>query len=299
MSRRALTRYAWLSVGAAIVTIALKTAAWWFTDSVGLLSDALESLVNLAAALLTLCMLTLAARPPDERHAYGYSKAEYLSGGIEGALILLAAILIMYAATLRFISPQPILRIDVGVVVSILASIVNFVVARVLHRAAATHRSMALEADSRHLMTDVWTSAGVLIAVVAVYFTGWWRLDPIIAFIVGAHIIWTGVQLIGKAGRGLLDYAMPPEERALIEEILRSYEAHGVRYHALMTRQAAGHSFVTVHVLTPGEWTVQRGHDLVEEIETRIRTAIPHTSVLTHLEPIGDPVSYQDIEPFR
>lgn len=296
MSRTLLTRFAWLSVGAALVTIALKGLAWWFTGSVGLLSDAMESFVNLAAALMTLAMLALAARPPDEKHAFGYSKAEYFSSGVEGLLILIAACLIAYAAVERLLAPQPITQVGLGVAISVAASLVNFAVARVLYAAARRHRSVALEADAHHLMTDVWTSAGVVTGVAAVALTGWWRLDPLLALAVALHIVWVGAKLMRRAVSGLLDRAMPIEERQRITEVLESYKERGVHYHALRTRQAAGRSFMSVHILVPGEWSVQRGHDLLEEIEARIRQAVPHTSVFTHLEPVGDPASYADMD---
>jgi cation diffusion facilitator family transporter len=296
VTRAQLTRFAWLSVGAAIATIALKGAAWWITGSVGLLSDALESFVNLAAALLTLFALALAARPPDEEHAYGYSKAEYFSTGIEGMLIFIAAVLMIYAAIQRLIAPEPIERVGIGAAVSVAATAINFIVARILMSAATRHRSIALEADARHLMADVWTSIGVVAAVVVVALTGWWRADPLIALAVALHVIWTGSTLLHRASKGLLDHAMPADELAKLVAVLDGYDAMGVRYHALMTRQAAERSFVTVHILVPGEWTVQRGHDLLEEIETAMRAAVPHVCVLTHLEPVGDPLSYEDIE---
>jgi cation diffusion facilitator family transporter len=296
MNRALLTRFAWLSVAAALLTIALKGVAWWVTGSVGLLSDALESFVNLAAALMTLSMLALAAKPPDEEHAYGYSKAEYFASAVEGLLILIAACLIGYAAIERLISPQPIDQVGLGIAISVAASVVNFTVARVLYAAAKRHRSIALEADARHLMTDVWTSAGVVAGVAAVAITGWLRLDPLIALAVAAHILWVGAQLLRRAASGLLDRAMPVPERQQIIAVLDSYRSAGVRYHALRTRQAAGRSFITVHILVPDEWSVRRGHDVVEEIELRIRSIMPHASMLTHLEPVGDPASYLDID---
>lgn len=295
MTRARITRFAWLSIAAALATIGLKGAAWWVTGSVGLLSDALESFVNLAAALLTLAMLTLASRPADDEHAYGYSKAEYFASGFEGMLILLAAALIAYAAVERLLSPQPIEQVGIGVAVSVAASAINFGVARVLARAATRHRSIALEADAHHLMTDVWTSAGVLVGVAAVALTGWWRLDPLIALAVAANIVWTGVRLVRRSFTGLMDQALPAPERDAIAQILHSYREQGVRYHALRTRQAAGRAFMSVHVLVPGDWTVQRGHDLLEEIEAKVRAAVPHVSTFTHLEPIGDPASYRDV----
>lgn len=295
MNRSHLGRFAWLSIAAAVTTIALKTLAWWLTDSVGMLSDALESLVNLTSALATLGLLAVAARPPDENHAYGYSKAEYLASGFEGMLILVAAIAIAVAAADRLATPRPLESVGYGLAVSVAASMVNFGVARVLLAAGREHRSIALEADARHLMTDVWTSAGVIAGVVAVAATGWQRLDPLIALAVAAHIVWIGWQLMRRSVVGLMDAALPAAERAQIEAVFARYRTEGVEFHALRTRQAAGRSFMSVHVLVPGGWTVQAGHDLVERIEAEVRGAIPSITVLTHLEPADDPASYRDI----
>jgi cation diffusion facilitator family transporter len=292
--RRDLVRFAWLSIGAAIATIALKTLAWWLTGSVGLLSDALESLVNLAAAVFTLGVLIVAARPPDDEYAYGYSKAEYFASGFEGTLILVAAALIAFAAVERLLAPQPLDQIGAGLAVSIAASAVNFAAARVLHAAARARRSIALEADARHLMTDVWTSVGVVAGIAAVGATGWLWLDPAIAVAVAINIVWSGVHLVRRSVVGLLDRAIPADERAKIDAVLAPYRAQGVEFHALRTRAAAGRSFVSMHVLVPGAWTVQRGHDVVEEIEAEIRAAMPDVAVFTHLEPRDDPASYRD-----
>jgi len=294
MSRRSLLRFAWLSILAAIATIVLKAAAWWLTGSVGLLSDALESFVNLAAAIVTLAMLTVAARPADEEHAYGYSKAEYFASGLEGALILVAAAVIGYAAVGRLLAPQPIERIGLGLAVSVAASAVNFAVARVLARAGRRYRSIALEADAKHLMTDVWTSAGVVAGVALVGLTGWLRLDPLIALAVAAHIVWIGAGIVRRSVVGLLDRALPEPERRAIEAALEVFRARGIEFHALRTRAAAGRSFVSMHVLVPGAWSVQRGHEVVEEIEARVREAVPGATVFTHLEPREDPASYRD-----
>jgi cation diffusion facilitator family transporter len=289
-----LTRYAWLSIAAAVVTIGLKLSAYWLTGSVGLLSDALESLVNLAAAIMALAMLTLAARPPDEEHAYGHGKAEYFAGGVEGALILLAAASIAWTAVPRLVAPQPLEQIGLGLAVSLAASAINLIVARVLLAAGRRFRSIALEADARHLMTDVWTSAGVLAAVGAVALTGWQRLDPIIALVVAANIIWTGVRLLRQSALGLLDTALPSQEQMAIDAVLARYRSDEVQFHALRTRQAGARSFMSVHVLVPGGWTVQRGHRLLEQIERDIREAVPGLTVFTHLEPLEDPVSFED-----
>jgi cation diffusion facilitator family transporter len=296
VTERSLVRFAWLSIGAAIATIALKGLAWWLTGSVGLLSDALESFVNLAAALFTLLVLSIAARPPDEEHAYGYSKAEYFASGFEGTLILVAAALIAVAAAERLMHPQPLASVGVGLAVSAVASAVNLAVARVLLGAARRHRSIALEADARHLLTDVWTSAGVIAGVAAVAATGWLWLDPALALAVAANITWWGVKLVRRSVLGLLDRALAPAEREAIERGLAEFRAAGVEFHALRTREAAGRSFVSMHVLVPGNWTVQRGHDVLEEIEARIRAVVPGAAVFTHLEPREDPASYRDVK---
>ncbi|MBK9519574.1 MAG: cation transporter [Anaeromyxobacter sp.] len=289
-----LGRFAWLSIGAAVTTIALKTIAWQLTGSVGLLSDALESLVNLVAAVLTLLMLGVAARPPDDDHAYGHSKAEYFASGAEGALILLAAVGIGYTAVQRLLHPAGIEQVGWGVVVSAVASAVNFGVSRVLLRASRRHRSIALEADAHHLMTDVWTSAGVLLAVGLVALTGWIILDPIIALVVAAQIVWTGVRLMRRSAMGLLDSALGEEDLATLRQVLARREGPEVKFHAVRTRQAGARRFVSMHVLVPGAWTVRRGHDLLEELEHEVRQALPSATVLTHLEALEDPASWLD-----
>lgn len=296
MQHTSLTRFAWLSIGAAIVTIGLKMGAYWITGSIGLLSDALESLVNLVAAVMALAMLTVAARPPDDDHAYGHYKAEYFSSGVEGALILLAAASIAFAAVPRLFNPQPIEEVGLGLGISVAASLINFAVARVLLRAGRHYHSITLEADAHHLMTDVWTSAGVLVGIVAVTFTGWQRLDPLIALVVAANIIWSGVQLVRRSALGLLDTALPAAERSVVQQVLDGYVAQkeGVQFHALRTRQAAARRFVSFHVLVPGWWTIQDGHTFVERVEEDIRQSLPNTTVFTHLEPVEDPVSWQD-----
>ncbi|MFN8492739.1 MAG: cation diffusion facilitator family transporter [Caldilineaceae bacterium] len=294
MQNTSLTRFAWLSIAAAVVTIAMKAGAYWLTGSVGLLSDALESMVNLAAALMALGMLTIAARPPDEEHAYGHNKAEYFSSGVEGALILLAAASIGYTAIERLRHPQPIEQVGLGLIISVLASLVNFGVARVLFNAGKRYNSITLEADAKHLMTDVWTSGGVLVGVGAVALTNFQWLDPIIALLVAVNIIWSGVQLVRQSALGLLDTAWPAEERTAVTQILDSYSTQKVKYHSLRTRQAGARRFMSVHILVPGAWSVQRGHNLLEEIEAKIRQTTPEVTVLTHLEPLEDPVSFED-----
>lgn len=295
-SSRSLARFAWLSIGAAIVTITLKTVAYQLTGSVGLLSDALESLVNLAAATFTLGMLGLAAKPPSEEHAYGYGKAEYLASGVEGVLILGAAGAILWTAAQRFLHPQGITDVGPGLAVSIAASAVNFVVARVLLTAARNHHSIALEADAHHLLTDVWTSAGVVVAVGAVALTGWQVLDPAIAVVVALQIVWTGVQLVRRSAHGLLDRALAPEDQAALQAVLDRHRSPEIQFHAVRTRQAGARRFVSMHVLVPGSWSVQRGHELCERLEAEICAELASASVFTHLEAVEDPVSFEDQE---
>jgi len=289
-----LARFAWLSIAAAITTIALKTLAYRLTGSVGLLSDALESLVNLVAALFTLGMVGLASRPPDEDHAFGYGKAEYFSSGAEGILILVAAAAIGWTAAQRLRAPQPLEDVGLGLAVSVAASLVNLGVARVLLAAGRRHHSIALEADAHHLMTDVWTSAGVLAGIGAVALTGWQVLDPVIALAVAVHILWSGAKLVRRSTRGLLDHALAPDEQDALREVLERHTSPEVQFHALRTRQAGARRFVTLHVLVPGGWTVQHGHALCEQVELEICAALPHAGVFTHLEAIEDPLSFQD-----
>jgi cation diffusion facilitator family transporter len=292
--RKHLTRFAWLALAAALFTMGLKSAAYLVTDSIGLLSDALESSVNLIGALMALAMLTVAARPADEEHAYGHSKAEYFSSVVEGTLILLAAIGIIIASIPRLIDPKPLEQVGIGLAVSILASAINFGVARVQLDAARKYDSITLEANARHLMTDVITSAGVIIAVTLVAITGWLRLDPIIALVVAANIIRTGVKIINRSAAGLMDASWPVEDQEMLQEHLDIYRRQNVQFHAVRTRQAGARRFVSMHVLVPGNWTVQHGHELVEAIEADVRGALPNVTILTHLEPLDDPASWQD-----
>jgi cation diffusion facilitator family transporter len=293
-SRALLTRFAWLSIAAALATIVLKGVAWWLTGSVGLLSDAIESFVNLAGALMALAMLSLAARPADEDHAYGHGKAEYFSSGFEGALILLAALAIIATAVPRLIHPRPLEQVGVGLVVSVIAALVNLAVGLVLLRAGRTMQSITLEADAHHLLTDVWTSAGVLLGVGLVALTGWLWLDPVVAIAVAANIVWTGVRIMRRSVLGLMDTALPPDERARITEALARYVHDDVQYHALRTRQAGARRFVSFHVLVPGNWTVEQGHELLERMEADIRATLPLVTVFTHIEPLGDPAAMND-----
>ena len=289
-----LKRYAWLSIAAALATILLKGCAWWLTGSVGLLSDALESFVNLAGAMMALAMLTLAAMPADENHAHGHGKAEYFSSAFEGALILVAAVGIGYAAIDRLLNPQPLEAVGIGLAVSVAASVINLVTGRVLMNVGRKYKSITLEADAHHLMTDVWTSVGVIAGVGLVWATGWLWLDPVIALLVALNIVWTGWQLLQRSAAGLMDVSIPDDERQAIEAVLDSYRTHGLEFHALRTRQAGTRAFVSFHILMPGAWTIQHGHDWSERIEADIRRAVPHAHLTTHLEPREDPLSLAD-----
>jgi len=289
-----LRRYAWISIGAALGTMTLKAAAYVLTGSVGLLSDAIESVVNLAGALMALWMLTIAARGPDDEHAYGHTKAEYFSSGVEGSLILVAAISIAVAAIQRLLAPRPLEEMGLGLSVSLGASVVNLVVSRVMLRAGRRFQSITLQANARHLLTDVWTSAGVLAALGAVYLTGWQQLDPIVALGVAANIVFTGFGIVRQSIGGLMDTALPIDERDQVRSIIERHAGDGIQYHALRTRQSGARRFVSVHVLVPGDWTVHRGHELLEQIESEIRTALPGVTVFTHLESVEDPASWDD-----
>ena len=276
------------------MTIGLKFAAWGFTGSAGLLSDALESVVNLFAAFFALVVVHWAARPADEEHAYGHEKADYLAAAVESLLILGAAATIGYLAVQRLLHPVELTHIGVGAVVSAVASLINLVVARILIREGKRQRSVVLEADGRHLMTDVWTSVGVIVGVVGVGLTGWRQLDPLVALAVAANIVVTGVLLMRRFTGGLMDRALPSNEQAIVEKVLDGFRNDEVRFHALRTRLAGRRSFISVHILVPGEWTVQRAHDLAENVDSELRGALQHATVFTHLEPLEDPKSFLD-----
>jgi cation diffusion facilitator family transporter len=286
--------YALLSVAAAVVTMALKLVAWRLTGSVGLLSDGIESLVNLLAALVAFWALVVSRRPADAEHAFGHTKAEYLASGFEGMAILAAAAAITAAAVDRLLHPQPLTEIGAGLLVSVGASAVNGAVAVTLLRASRRLNSITLRADAWHLLTDVWTSAGVLTGVALVWLTGWLVLDPVVALLVSANIVWTGLKLLRETGHGLLDRALHEDDRRAIEAVLDRYRARGLDFHEVRTRAAGPRRFVQMHVLVPGAWSVQSGHDLLEEIEKDLVAALPGLCVMTHLEPLEDPASWND-----
>jgi cation diffusion facilitator family transporter len=289
-----LTQYAWLSIAAAIVTITMKASAYFLTGSVGLLSDALESLVNLAAAVVALLVLTLITRPANDEFTFGYSKAEYFSSGFEGGMILLAAAAIVLTALPRLLHPVPLEKLGLGLAISVGASLINLAVSMILMRASRRYNSITLEADAKHLMTDVWTTAGVLVGIGLVWLTGWIRLDPIIAILVAINILFTGYRLLVRSGRGLLDVAIPQEELSSVKSILDSYKEQGVSYHALRSRQAAARKFMVVHLLVPGNWSVLKSHSLAEQVENRVLQTISNANIVTHIEPVEDPISMAD-----
>lgn len=292
-----LTQYAWLSFAAALITITLKVTAYWLTDSVGLLSDALESGVNLVTAVSAIIFLGIAALPPDEEHTFGHTKAEYISTAITGIFILAAAVAIVYSTIERWLNPQPLQQLSLGLLISFMAALVNGGVAQVLLRVGRGQRSVGLVAEGQHLMTDVWTSVGVLGGIGLVWLTGQPWLDGVVALLIAGQIGWAGIKLVREAGQGVLDTALPPAELAQITTILdRRTAADGLQYHALRTRQAGAHRFVSYHLQIPGAWSVQDGHTLAEEIEAELQAAVPAISTFTHLEPLEDPRSWADID---
>lgn len=293
MARANLTGFAWLAIATALVTIALKFAAYYITGSVGLLSDAAESIVNLVAAFAALIALHVAAKPADANHHFGHTKAEYFSAAVEGIMIFVAALFIIVASVRRFLDPVALEQVGVGLAISMVAAVLNGVVAVVLMRAGRRHSSITLEADGRHLMTDVVTSVGVVLGVGLVALTGWLRLDPIVAFLVGCNIIVAGWTLVRRSVDGLMDHTLSDADNERLRALLGRYASDDITFHDIRTREAGHEKHITMHVLVPGHWTVARGHDLLEEVEAAIREQFVHVEVVTHLEPIEDPRSYE------
>jgi cation diffusion facilitator family transporter len=291
-----LSRFAWLSIAAAVTTITLKAAAWRLTGSVGLLSDAAESLVNLAAAIFALVMIRVAQRPPDEDHHFGHAKAEYFSALVEGTLIFAAAVLIIISAVDRLLHPQPLENMGIGVAVATVASAINGAVGLVLIRAGKRHRSITLVADGKHLWTDVVTTIGVIAAIGLVALTGVVQLDPVVALLVGANIIWTGVQLVRESTSGLMDHTLSEADNQAVADALSSFSTADVSFHGLRTRQSGRLRFATVDMLVPGKWTVRQGHDLLEDVQEAVAAALPDLTVTIHLEPKEDPRAYDDFD---
>jgi len=280
------------SIVVAVVTIVLKGAAGYVTNSMGLISDAMESFVNLASATFALAMVTIAARPADEDHPYGHHKAEYFSSGFEGILIVGAAVAIMWVAVLRLLSPQPLEQLGWGLGLSILSSAFNGGLAFVMFRAAHAHRSIALESDARHLVTDVWTSAAVVIGIVAVHFTGWLWLDPVLAIGVALNIVREGVKLVWRSSQGLMDEALEPESLALIYATLEAFaasvpEGAQLRFDDIATRRAGQRRFADLHMHVPGGWTLHRAAALRDGLEQALMDALPGLRVTIQLLPLG------------
>ncbi|WHU48884.1 cation diffusion facilitator family transporter [Gordonia sp. L191] len=296
MARGDLTRYALLSIVTAIVVIIMKLLAWRVSGSVGLLSDALESLVNLAAAVAAFLALRVVARPADAEHNFGHSKAEYFSAVFEGVLIIAAAVAIVVAAAERLAHPAELDSVGLGLVISVVATVLNGAVAVLLLRAGKRYRSMTLEADGKHLLTDVWTTVGVVVGVFLVMVTGWQPLDSIVAILVAINIVFVGGRLVWRSGDGLLDAALPAADLVKISGVLDRFRSEKVDFHDIRTREAGHERFVQLHMLVPGEWTIDRGHDLVEAVEDELHATLDHLRVTIHLEPIDDPRAY---EPWR
>lgn len=292
-----LSKYGWLSLGVSVVVFSMKMLAYALTGSVGLLSDALESTVNIVAAIVAIIALRTASRPGDEDHHFGHGKAEYLSALVEGLMILVAALIIIYTAVERLLNPRPLEDLGVGLAVSVLASVLNGVTAVLLMRQGRRHRSIVLEADGKHLMTDVWTSAGVVVGVALVGLTGWGPLDPLIAILVAVNIVFAGWVLIRDSTAGLMDSALPDEDHEAILGVLRRHTSDGIAFHAVQTRASGRQRFLSTHVLVPGAWTVQQGHDYVSDLEDELHAALDHLTVQTHLEPKEDPRSWDDVPP--
>ncbi len=287
-------KYLWISIVASIATILLKGGAYFVTASVGLLSDAIESFINLAAGVSAFALLTIALRPPDRGHPFGHNKAEYFSSIIEGTLIFLAAVAICVTSIERLINPHPPHDLGTGLLISVAASVINLFTAMILMKAGKRYNSITLEADARHLLTDVWTTGGVLAGLLVVNLTGWIILDPIIAIFVAVNIIFTGIGLIRRSVSGLMDEALPADEIDLLRKILDSHKRYGVVYHSLYTRKAASKRFVSLHLVMPGEWQISKGHELTKLIESEISRVFPETDVFIHIEPMGDPAAFDD-----
>jgi cation diffusion facilitator family transporter len=289
-----VARYLKVSVAVALATIGLKTAAWWFTDSVSLLSDALESLVNLAGAIFALAMVTVAAQPADEDHPYGHHKAEYFSSGFEGVMITVAALAIVWASVHRLLDPQPLEQVGLGLALSVLSSALNAALAFAMLRKARELRSIALEADARHLYTDVWTSAGVVLGLLAAVGTGWLWLDPVIAIGVALNILREGVALVRRSADGLMDRALEPEVRAEIDRTLDVFRHQAIRFDHVVTRRAGQRRFVDLHMHMPAGWTLGRAAAVRTSVEQALMSAVPGLRATIQLLPMDVEAHFDD-----
>lgn len=295
-TRPDLRKYAWLAIGTAVLTVLLKGSAWAITGSVGLLSDAAESMVNLVAAIVALISLTIAARPADDNHHFGHSKAEYFSAALEGIMVFVAAASIIYLGIERLLNPRPLESLGIGLAISMIAAVLNGIVGRILINVGSRYRSVTLRADGEHLMTDVYTSVGVVVGLGLAWITGWRWMDPVVAILVGVNILVTGYRLISESTAGLMDVSLSPEDNARIQAILDAHtEEDRIEFHAVRTRESGSRQFMEMHMLVPGEWSVQRGHDVMEDLIEEIVAEFPAMSVTGHLEPISDPRSYEDM----
>ncbi|WP_241548786.1 cation diffusion facilitator family transporter [Gordonia alkanivorans] len=292
--RHNLARFAVLSIVTAVVVFGLKLLAWWITGSVGLLSDALESIVNVVAAVGAFVALRVAAKPPDRGHNFGHTKAEYFSAVFEGVLIVVAAVIIVVTAIDRLINPRELEEVGLGLGISVGATALNAAVGLILLRAGRKHRSLTLEADGKHLMTDVATTVGVLVGVFLVALTGWLPLDPLIAIAVAINIMVVGTRLVWRSSAGLMDSALPAEQRSAIDDVLDRHRTDGIVFHDIRTREAGHERFLQLHMLVPGDWSVQRAHDLTEVVEDDLHAAVPDLNITTHVEPVNDPRAYED-----
>jgi cation diffusion facilitator family transporter len=294
VQRKSLAPIIWFSIIASILTISIKSAAYFMTGSVGFMSDAMESFINLAAGIVAFVMLTIAARPPDKEHPFGHDKAEYFSSLIEGVLIVIAAIGIAYAAIDRIYHPKPLEELGIGMVLSVIATLINFATARILLHYGKKYNSITIESDAHHLMTDVWTTVGIIVGIGLVKFTNWQLLDPLMAIAVAIGIVYTGTRLIIRSTDGLMDKKLSEKELVIITEILDRYKNQGIYYHALYTRQASSKRFITFHLLFPGDLSVHDAHETSKIIENEIRVKLPYSDVFVHLEPLNDPDALDD-----
>lgn len=284
----------WISIAASVLTIALKWFAFSITGSVGFMSDAMESVINLIAGFVAFYSLTVAARPADKEHPFGHDKAEYFSSLAEGVLIVLAAFGIAYAAINRMYHPQPLLSLDYGMLLSVAATLINLITARILLNYSKKHNSITIEADAQHLMTDVWTTVGIIAGIFLVKITGWQQLDPIMAILVATSIVYTGIKLIIRSKDGLMDTRLSENEMIQIREVLDGYKSEEIDYHALYTRRASSKQFITFHLLFPGDYTVDKAHEITKQIETALKYKLPFADVFIHVEPLNDPDAFDD-----
>jgi cation diffusion facilitator family transporter len=294
LQKKSLAPFAWLSIIASVLTIIIKWTAYQVTGSVGFLSDAMESFINLIAGIVALIMLTIAAHPPDKEHPFGHDKAEYFSSLIEGVLIVLAAIGIVVAAINRIYHPRMLEELNIGMALSLFATLINFITSRILMHYGRKHNSITLEADAKHLMTDVWTTIGIVVGIILVKLTHWQLLDPLMAIAVALSIVYTGAKLIIRSTDGLMDSKLSEKELILIRKILDRYKEQGIDYHALYTRQSSSKSFITFHLLIQGDLTIYRAHEYSKMIEKEIAAVLPYSSVFIHLEPLNDPDAFDD-----